>query len=377
MSPILFVAKEVHDREKRVAVVPAGVGTLAELSFEVWAEKGCGMAAGFSTEAYARAGAVIVESAEEALPRADVVLRVRAPQTEDLGRLKPGSLQVGLMNPFRGDGWGKRLAESKVAAISLELIPRTTIAQTMDVMSSQASLAGYAGVLLGARKLGCVLPMMMTPAGTLRPARVFILGAGVAGLQAIATAKRLGARVEAFDPRPGVEEQVRSLGGQFFHLDLGEVREAGGYVGELTGEQLREQREGLLKALRASDLIITTARVFGRPSPCLITAAMLEQLRPGTVVVDLAVGSGGNVEGSEPGKTTVTSNGVMLIGNDPMECEVARGASLLFSSNLNNFLRHIRSGEGAERSWKWDDPILRDCLLTRDGKVVNARLNGK
>ncbi len=376
MSEVLLVAKEAHDREKRVAVVPAGVGALAELSFEVRVEKGCGAAAGFPDAAYAQAGAVIVESDEEGIPRADVVLRVREPRREDLRRSKPGAFQVGLLNPFRENGWVKFLADSGGASISLELIPRTTIAQAMDVMSSQANLAGYAGVMLGARRLGRVLPMMTTPAGTLVPARVFVLGAGVAGMQAIATAKRLGARVQAFDPRPGVAEQVRSLGVRFLEMNLGEVREAGGYVGELTADQLSEQREGMLKALRESDLIITTARVFGRPTPRLITAEMLKRLRPGAVVVDLAAGSGGNVEGSEPGKTIVTANGVALIGNDPMECEVARDASMLFSSNLIQFLRHIRLGAAAGPFWKWDDPILRSCLLTRDGKVVNPRLNG-
>ena len=254
------------------------------------------------------------------------------------------------------------------------MIPRTTRAQKMDALSSQASLAGYSMVLLAANKLGRILPMMMTPAGTLKPARVFVIGAGVAGLQAIATAKRLGAKVDAFDTRPVVAEQVQSLGAKFVNIDLGEMGQTeGGYAKELTPEQLELQRLGMKDIISQSDIVITTAQLFGRPAPRIITKDMVEAMKPGGVIVDMAVGSGGNVEGSVPDETVVI-NGVSIIGVANLPSETAQDASQMYSSNLFNLVTEYWNEETKTFNLNLEDDILEGCVITHDGEIVNTAI---
>jgi NAD(P) transhydrogenase subunit alpha len=281
---------------------------------------------------------------------------------------------VSFLDPFTDVEPVRALAARGVSAICMEMIPRSTIAQKMDALSSQASLAGYVAVLLGANRLDRIFPMMMTPAGTIPPAKVFIIGVGVAGLQAIATAKRLGAVVEAFDTRPGVEEQVKSLGGKFVKVDLGEIGQtAQGYAKELTPEQLAKQREVMEQRCAQADLVITTAQVFGRKAPLIITKAMLEKMKPGTIVVDMAVESGGNVECSIPDEDIVV-NGVKIIGWRNLAGRVPRAASAMYSSNLTNLVDHF--WDRTAKTFRLDpaNEILRDCLVTHDGAIVNERI---
>jgi NAD(P) transhydrogenase subunit alpha len=256
----------------------------------------------------------------------------------------------------------------------MEMIPRTTRAQKMDALSSQANLAGYVMVILAAEKIDRILPMMMTPAGTISPARVFVIGAGVAGLQAIATAKRLGARVDAFDTRPIVAEQVRSVGGKFLEIDLGETGQTkDGYAKELSPEQLDKQRQGMKEIISQSDIVITTAQVFGRPAPRIVTKDMVEAMKPGGVIVDMAVESGGNVEGSIPGKTTEIS-GVSIIGVSNLPAVVAKDASQMYSSNVYNLISEYWSAEEKMLNLSLEDDILAGCIVTHGGDLVNEAI---
>ncbi|MBN1558547.1 MAG: NAD(P) transhydrogenase subunit alpha, partial [Lentisphaerae bacterium] len=298
-----FIAAENDPAETRTAMVPDVVSKLCGLDGEVAVQAGIGRSLGLPDAAYAEAGAAVEPAT--AAGEADVVMRLNPPSREDVARLRRGSVHIGLLNPFRNGPVVRELADAGVSAICMELIPRTTLAQKMDALSSQANLAGYAAVILAAERLDRILPMMMTPAGTIPPAKVFVIGAGVAGLQAIATARRLGARVEAFDTRPVTAEQVESLGARFVTVDLGETGETDdGYARELTAEQLERQRQAMARHAAAADVVITTAQVFGRPAPRILTRAMVEQMRPGSLVVDMAVETGGNVEGSEAGQET-------------------------------------------------------------------------
>src|SRR5690606_2193818 len=252
------------------------------------------------------------------------------------------AVHLSFLDPFNETALLQQLAAAKARAVSLEMVPRTTLAQKMDALSSQANLAGYAAVVQATARLGRILPMMMTPAGTIMPARVFVVGAGVAGLQAIATAKRLGARVEAFDTRPVVEEQVKSLGAKFLKIDLGGTGQtAGGYATALTPEQIAKQQAGMTKACAQADIVITTAKLFGRKAPRLITADMLAAMQPGSVVVDLAIDTGGNVEGSIPGQDVVTANGVIVLGQANLEGTVAHHASQVYAANLAAWITHF------------------------------------
>lgn len=370
----LFVPKETRPGESRTALTPVQVSALKALGLTVSVEAGVGQRSGYADDAYAQSGAVVVEERGSALAEADVVLRVREPELAEVGCLKRGSLQVGLLDPFRQPDLIKALAAAGVSAVSMEMLPRSTIAQKMDVLSSQANLAGYAAVLLAAGKLDRILPLMMTPAGTLAAARFFIIGVGVAGLQAIATAKRLGARVEAFDTRPVVEEQVKSLGAKFVKIDLGETGQTGqGYAAALTPEQLECQRAGMMKVLAQADVVITTAKLFGRPSPLLVTAEMLACMRSGALVVDLAAEAGGNVEGVEPGRETVTSGGVRLFGAGSLETTVPHHASFLLGNNLTHFVEHLHDKTTGAIRLDVSDPLLRECLITHGGAVVHER----
>jgi NAD(P) transhydrogenase subunit alpha len=313
-----------------------------------------------------------------ALTAADVVLRVRKPPAEDIARMKRGAVHLSFLDPFNEPGLIASFAAAGISAVSLEMIPRTTLAQKMDALSSQASLAGYAAVIEAAQRLRMVLPMMMTPAGTIMPARVFVIGAGVAGLQAIATAKRLGARVEAFDTRPVVEEQVKSLGARFVKIDLGETGQtAGGYAKALTAEQIAKQQAGMAKICSQSDIVITTAKVFGRPAPRVITKAMLDAMKPGSVVVDLAVESGGNVESSRPGQDVVTPNGVTIIGHPCIEGTVAYHATQVLAANFAAWLTHFWDPERKALRLDPPDEILQGCLITHGGAIVHPQFAPK
>lgn len=371
---LIGVPKETIAGEMRAPLVPASVKKLVKLGLEVAVEASMGEAAGFADAAYVEAGARIETDRAALLGAADLVLRIRKPSDEDVALLKSGAMHASLLDPFNERGLIDALAAKGVTAISMEMVPRSTRAQKMDVLSSQANLAGYVTVMLAARQINKIFPMMMTPAGTISPARVFIIGAGVAGLQAIATAKRLGARVDAFDTRPVVAEQVQSLGAKFLEIDLGDTGQTDqGYAQELTPEQLEKQREGMKAAIAQADVVVTTAQVFGRPAPRIVGADMVAGMRPGSVIVDMAVETGGNVEGSKVGEV-VDVNGVKIIGLGNLPSEVAQNASEMFSANLFNLVDEFWDGEARSFGLDLEDDILKSCVITHDGAIVNETI---
>lgn len=367
-----IVALKEND-DSRVALVPDSIKKLLQLEgVEVAVEKN--LTTMISDESYQKAGASVVDSRASLLSTGDVFLWVNSPSLEDINKMKQGSLSISFLDPYNQTEVVNGLMEQGVNAISMEMIPRTTLAQKMDALSSQASLAGYVAVVLGAQKLDRIFPMMMTPAGTIPPAKVFVIGAGVAGLQAIATAKRLGARVEAFDTRSVVEEQVVSLGAKFVKVDLGETGQTkDGYAKALTEEQLKIQQEAMAKSCANADLVITTAKLFARKAPVIVTKEILKQMRDGSVVVDLAAGSGGNVEGTVVDET-VTNEGVHVVGIDNLPGEVAFDASGMYSSNLYNLITHFYNKETKAIELDQSDEIMNGCLVVKDGQVVNERL---
>jgi len=370
----IAVPSETHANERRVALIPDAVKKLVRAGFDVVIESGAGVHAGFSDTEYTEAGATLSSDTDALLGGADILLRVNKPALEDIKKVKRGALHISYLDPYNEAELIDAMAAQGVSSVSMEMIPRTTRAQKMDALSSQASLAGYSMVLLAANKLGRILPMMMTPAGTLKPARVFVIGAGVAGLQAIATAKRLGAKVDAFDTRPVVAEQVQSLGAKFVNIDLGEMGQTeGGYAKELTPEQLELQRLGMKDIISQSDIVITTAQLFGRPAPRIITKDMVEAMKPGGVIVDMAVGSGGNVEGSVPDETVVV-NGVSIIGVANLPSETAQDASQMYSSNLFNLVTEYWNEETKTFNLNLEDDILKECVITHDGEIVNTAI---
>ena len=308
------VLKETWPGEVRTSMVPANVAKLVKTGFSIVIEKNAGEASGFADTAYEEAGARIEGDRGAILGSSQVLLGVRKFELAELESIKKDTVCISFLDPYNEKQLVEAMATAGLTAISMEMVPRSTRAQKMDALSSQANLAGYVTVIQAASYSPKILPMMMTPAGTIAPARVFVIGAGVAGLQAIATAKRLGAKVEAFDTRPVVAEQVRSLGGKFVEIDLGDVGQTEqGYAKELTPEQLELQKEGQKKVIAESDIVITTAQLFGRAAPVLVTKDMIEGMRPGSVIVDMAVESGGNVEGSVAGEV-VEVNGVKIVG---------------------------------------------------------------
>ena len=371
---LIGVPKETIAGELRAPLTPASVKKLVKLGLDVVVEASTGDAAGFPDAAYEEAGARIETDRKALLGSADMVLRIRKPSDDDVAALKSGALHASLLDPFNERGLIDKLAAQGVTAISMEMVPRSTRAQKMDVLSSQANLAGYVTVMLAARQINKIFPMMMTPAGTISPARVFIIGAGVAGLQAIATAKRLGARVDAFDTRPVVAEQVQSLGAKFLEIDLGDTGQTDqGYARELTPEQLEKQREGMKAAIAQADVVITTAQVFGRPAPRIVGADMVAGMRPGSVIVDMAVETGGNVEGSKVGEV-VDVNGVKIIGLGNLPSEVAQNASEMFSANLFNLVDEFWDSEGQTFGLDLEDDILKSCVITHGGAIVNETI---
>jgi NAD(P) transhydrogenase subunit alpha len=368
------VPKETWPGELRAALAPAGVKKLTGLGFIITVQAGLGDGARIADEEYRAAGANIAPDARAAVADADVVVRVRKPADDDLVGLKSGVIHISFLDPFTEKALVASLAAKGITGISMEMIPRSTRAQKMDALSSQANLSGYVTVILAASYSPKMLPMMMTPAGTIQPARVFVIGAGVAGLQAIATAKRLGARVEAFDTRPVVAEQVQSLGAKFVQIDLGETGQtAQGYARELTPEQLELQRQGMKKVIGQSDVLITTAQVFGRPAPRIVTRDMVEAMRPGSVVVDMAVESGGNVEGSVLNEVT-NINGVSVVGMGNLPSHVSRNASEMYSNNIVNLLDEFWDKETKTLKLDPADDIVKSCVITRGGEIVNETI---
>ena len=335
---LIFSPKENDADEPRAAVTPDSAGRLIKLGAEVAIETGIGARAGFSDAAYQEAGATVRDDRAAALGAADIVLRVRPPAADEVDALKAGAIHISFLDPFNERELVDTLAKQRVSAVSVELVPRSTRAQKLDALSSQHNLAGYAMVIIGANELRTILPLMTTPSGTIQPARVFVIGAGVAGLQAIATAKRLGARVEAFDTRPIVAEQVESLGARFVKVDLGETGQTEqGYAKELTPEQLQKQQEVMADHCAQSDIVITTAQLFGRKAPVVVTKEIVARMKPGSVVIDYAVESGGNVEGSVAGEN-VDANGVTIIGYRNIPGRVAGSASQMYANNLYNYI---------------------------------------
>jgi NAD(P) transhydrogenase subunit alpha len=364
------VPKETWPGELRAALVPANVKKLSALGFEVAVEAGLGAGACIGDDAYREAGGT-VETDRARVLAADVVVRVRKPSADELRAVKAQAVHVSFLDPFNEKALVAQLAQQGVTAVSMEMIPRTTRAQKMDALSSQANLAGYVTVVLAAQHSPKIFPMMMTPAGTIPPAKVFVIGAGVAGLQAIATAKRLGARVEAFDTRPVVAEQVQSLGAKFVQIDLGDTGQtAQGYAKELTPEQLELQRLGMKKIIAGSDVVITTAQVFGRPAPRIVSRDMVEGMAPGSVVIDMAVETGGNVEGSVLNEV-VDINGVRVVGLGNLPSQVARNASEMYGNNIVNLLTEFWDKESRTLVLNADDDIVQGCVITRDGQIVN------
>ena len=371
---LIGVAKETWPGEVRTALVPANATKLIKSGFSIAMQSGAGAAAGFTDESYADAGVTIMNCRAEVMAAADIFLAVRKPDTDEVAQLKASAISVSFLDPYNEKALIEALAAKGVTSISMEMIPRSTRAQKMDALSSQANLAGYVTVVQAAFHSPKIMPMMMTPAGTIAPARVFVIGAGVAGLQAIATAKRLGARVEAFDTRPVVAEQVQSLGAKFVEIDLGEVGQTEqGYAKELTPEQLELQREGQKAVIAQSDVVITTAQLFGRAAPVIVGRDMVEAMKPGSVVVDMAVESGGNVEGSVMNEV-VDINGVKVVGQGNLPGEVARNASEMYSNNLLNLLQEFWDEEAKTLNLDPEDDIVQSCVITRDGAVVNETI---
>ncbi len=368
---IIGVLKENADT--RVALVPQVIKRFIQLdAVEVWVEEGA--STHFSMQEYAEAGAKVVKSRDEILAHSDVMLQVELLAQKDVEKLKSGTLCISHMNPYANKEFIDLLNKKNINSISMEMIPRSTLAQKMDALSSQASLAGYVAIIKGANALDKIFPMMMTPSGTIPPAKVFVIGAGVAGLQAIACAKRLGAKVEAFDTRPVVEEQVLSLGAKFVKVDLGEMSQTkDGYAKALSDEQLVKQREAMKKSCANADLVVTTAKLFGRKAPQIITKDILEAMKPGSVIVDLAAGSGGNVVGSVVNES-VNINGITIIGIDHLESEVAIDASTMYANNLYNLFTHFYDKENKQFNYALEDEILASSLITYEGTLVNARL---
>ena len=370
---LIGVPKETWSGELRTALVPQNAKKFIELGMSVVLESESGVPSGFTDAMYEDVGVKITQDKAE-VHGADILMRVRQPTSAELQLVKKEAVSISFLDPFNEKELVQDMAKREIRGISMEMVPRSTRAQKMDALSSQANLAGYVTVIQAAFHCPKIFPMMMTPAGTIAPGRVFIIGAGVAGLQAIATAKRLGARVEAFDTRPVVAEQVQSLGAKFLDIDLGEVGQTEqGYAKELTAEQLEKQREGQKQVIGQSDVLITTAQVFGRPAPRIVGLDMVEAMKPGSVVVDMAVESGGNVEGSRLDEV-VEVGGVKIIGQGNLPSEVARNASEMYSNNLFNLVSEFWDEEQKTLVLDPEDEIIKSCLITQGGDVINETI---
>ncbi|NBV85143.1 MAG: NAD(P) transhydrogenase subunit alpha [Verrucomicrobia bacterium] len=360
--------------ETRVPLVPSTASKLIKLGAHLEIESGLGDSVFFSDADYVSVGASVSSDRVRSFAAADMVLRLRKPPAGEVALLKQGAIHVSYLDPFIDLDLLQKVAAAGTSAICMEMIPRSTIAQKMDSLSSQANLGGYVAVLMAADRLNRILPMMSTPSGTIAPAKVFIIGVGVAGLQAIATAKRLGAVVEAFDTRPVVEEQVKSLGAKFVKVDLGDTGQtAQGYAKELTAEQLEKQRSVMAERCAQADIVITTAQVFGRKAPVIVTTQMVRGMKPGSVVVDMAVEGGGNVECSKLGEEVLV-DGVLVLGHGNLPGRVPRVASEMYSNNLGNLIEHFWDRD--TKTFKLDpaNDILKHCLVTHAGSVCHESL---
>jgi H+-translocating NAD(P) transhydrogenase subunit alpha len=372
----IAVARETDSAEDRVAATPETVRKMKSLGAEVLVEPGAGVKSGFPDADYTAAGATIVQ---DAVKDADVVLKVRRPGPPEVGAYKPGALVIAIMDPFGNEAALKALAGAGIVAFAMELMPRITRAQSMDVLSSQANLAGYRAVIDGAAEYGRALPMMMTAAGTVPAAKVFIMGAGVAGLQAIATARRLGAVVTATDVRPAAKEQVESLGAKFIAVEDEEFKQAetaAGYAKEMSKEYQAKQAALVAEHIKKQDIVVTTALIPGRPAPKLISKEMVTSMRPGSVIVDLAVERGGNCELAKPGEVADV-NGVKIVGHLNVPGRLAASASSLYAKNLYNFLETLIDKKEKTLAVKWDDEIVKATMLTREGAVVHPNFAPK
>ncbi|MBL0406722.1 Re/Si-specific NAD(P)(+) transhydrogenase subunit alpha [Microvirga aerilata] len=370
----IAVLAETDGVETRVAATPDTVKKYKALGADVIVQAGAGVQAGLPDAAFEAEGASIAASAADALKDADVILKVRRPAEGELAGAKPGALVIAIMDPYGQDAALKSLADAGVSAFSMELMPRITRAQVMDVLSSQANLAGYRAVIDASAEYGRALPMMMTAAGTVPAARIFVMGAGVAGLQAVATARRLGAVVTATDVRPAAKEQVESLGAKFVAVEDEEFKQAetaGGYAKEMSAEYRAKQAELVAAHIAKQDIVITTALIPGRPAPRLISRAMVESMKPGSVIVDLAVERGGNCEVAVPGQV-VEHNGVKIVGHLNVPGRLAATASSLYAKNLYAFVETLVNKETKSLVVKWDDELVKATCLTRDGAIVHT-----
>ena len=373
------IPKERRADERRVAASPDAVKRYTGQKIEVLVEKDAGERAWIGDDAFVKAGGRIVDDPAELWREADAVLKVQRPlepgegELDEMALLRKDLVLIGMLNPYMQREQVEAYAKAGVAAFALELLPRTTRAQSMDVLSSQANLAGYRAVIDGLAEFNHVMPMMMTAAGTVPPSKVFILGAGVAGLQAIATARRLGAVVSATDVRPASKEEVESLGAKFVGVPMEDAAGTGGYAKELTPEQRARQAEMVAETLKAQDLVITTAAVPGRKAPVLITRAMVESMKPGSVIVDLAVETGGNCELSKPGKV-VQHHGVKVVGHANMPSRLAPDTTLLYARNLVNFLGLLIDKESGQLKINTEDDLIKGTLITQGGQVVHPAL---
>jgi len=380
----LAVPKEIWPGEKRVAVTPETVKKLKALGFDVAIEAGAGTDAAIPDDRFVDAGATIAKTMKTTVKDADVIFKVRPPvidgKTNELAAYKKGAAVVALLEPYDRKDLIDAMAKAGVDGYSMELMPRISRAQSMDVLSSQSNLAGYRAVLDAAHEFGRIYPMMMTAAGTLPPARVVVVGAGVAGLQAIATAKRLGAVVSAFDVRPAVKEQVQSLGGTFIEVEdetASDAETSGGYAKEMSDDYKKKQAEKLKEVLTKTDIVITTALIPGRPAPEIVTADMVAGMKPGSVIIDLAAERGGNVAGVKLGETVMTDNGVKLIGPANITSSVATDATAMYAKNLLNFITLSVDADKGTLAFDGEDQIIKETRLTHDGKVVHPKFGGE
>jgi H+-translocating NAD(P) transhydrogenase subunit alpha len=376
---IVVATSAEHGDEPRIALSPETAKKLKALGAEVRIQAGAGQGSYFLDSAFAEAGATVLPSAADALRDADIVLKVNRPSPEETALMKRGALLAGLLDPYSGKEGIEAMAQAGITAFSMEFMPRRlTRAQSMDVLSSQSNLAGYKAVIDAAARFSRAFPMMMTAAGTVPAARVFIMGTGVAGLQAIGTAKRLGAVVSATDVRPATKEQVASLGGKFIAVENEEFKQAetaGGYAKEMSDDYKRQQAELVANHIKGQDIIITTALIPGRPAPRLITRAMVESMKPGSIIVDLAAERGGNCELTKPGEITV-HNGVTITGELNLPGQVAGNASSLYARNLYAFIELMIDKKNGALAINWDDEIIKETALTRDGGVIHPSLTG-
>ena len=371
----IFFPKE-PTQESRATILPESLKKIVDSGLDVLVEKGLASNINISDNLYIEAGARLVEDIAKTLASADIICRLNKPTLDQISLMKEGAIHISFLDPFNESELVEAFVKARVTSISMELVPRITRAQKMDALSSQANLGGYAAVIEASRCLAKAFPMMMTAAGTISPSRVFVVGVGVAGLQAIATAKRLGARVDAFDTRPVVEEQVQSLGAKFVKIDIGETGQTDqGYAKELTSDQIKKQQEGMKKICSQSDVVITTAQVFGRPAPKIITKEMVSAMKPGSVIVDMAVSTGGNVEGSIS-DSIEDVKGVKIIGMSNLPGKVAYHASQVYGTNIYNMIEEFWNPETKSFSIDTSDEILSGCLVTHEGHVVNKLLKG-